>query len=74
MATGNLPEGAACDNPVERNARLGSSLGINGTPTMIFGNGAMAPGLLPAAEIERRLAGGQAAAGAVQRIKAAKGE
>lgn len=74
MAAGKLPEGAACDNPVERNVRLGGSLSINGTPTLIFGDGAMAPGLLPAAEIERRLAAGQTAGGAVQRVKAGRGE
>ena len=53
---------------------LGGSLGVNGTPTLIFGDGAMAPGLLPAAEIERRLAAGQTAGGAVQRVKAGRGE
>ncbi|HND25833.1 MAG TPA: DsbC family protein [Rhodocyclaceae bacterium] len=74
MAAGKLPEGATCDNPVERNVHLGGSLGINGTPTLIFGDGAMAPGLLPAAEIERRLAAGQTAGGAVQRVKAGRGE
>ena len=74
MAAGKLPEGVTCDNPVERNVHLGGSLGINGTPTLIFGDGAMAPGLLPAAEIERRLAAGQTAGGAVQRVKAGRGE
>ncbi len=74
MAAGKLPEGVTCDNPVERNVHLGGSLGINGTPTLIFGDGAMAPGLLPAAEIERRLAAGQTPGGAVQRVKAGRGE
>jgi thiol:disulfide interchange protein DsbC len=74
MAAGKLPEGATCDNPVERNVHLGGSLGINGTPTLIFGDGAMVPGLLPAADIERRLAAGQTAGGAIQRVKAGRGE
>jgi thiol:disulfide interchange protein DsbC len=68
MASGKLPDEAQCESPVERNIRLGSRLGINGTPSLIFGNGQMAAGALPAAEIERRLTGGQ-----VQRIKSAAG-
>ncbi len=68
MASGKLPDAAQCESPVERNIRLGSRLGINGTPSLIFGNGLMAAGALPAAEIERRLSGGQ-----VQRIKSAAG-
>lgn len=64
MASGKLPEGTRCDTPVERNIRLGSSLGINGTPTIITGDGSMVPGFVPAAELERRLAGSRAAAGA----------
>ncbi|WP_126448287.1 DsbC family protein [Sulfuricystis multivorans] len=61
MVSGKLPEGVdKCDNPVERNIRLGISLGINGTPTIIFDGGMIAPGALPAVEIERRLGGGKA--------------
>lgn len=73
MATGKLPEETKCDTPVERNIQLGNSLGINGTPTIILGNGTMVPGLMPANEIEKRLAGGQTAGGAVQRAKTATG-
>ena len=69
MTSGKLPEGRTrCDNPVERNIRLGSSLGINGTPTIITGDGAMVPGFVPASELERRLSGGgRPMGGAVQR-------
>jgi thiol:disulfide interchange protein DsbC len=68
MQKGTLPESRSCDNPVDHNVRLGNSLGINGTPTIIFEDGALAPGMLPAAEIERRLAGGgRPLGGAVQR-------
>ncbi len=56
MSSGKLPQGSdSCDNPVERNVALAQSLGINGTPTIIFANGKLAPGALPAVEIERRL-------------------
>ncbi len=58
MATGSLPSDAQsddCETPVNAISRLGEKLGINGTPTLIFSNGAMVPGALPAAEIEKRL-------------------
>ena len=29
----------SCENPVEKNLELGQSLGVNGTPTLIFANG-----------------------------------
>lgn len=70
MKSGKLPDQVTrCDNPVERNIRLGGSLGINGTPTIIMGDGAMLPGFVPASELERRLA-----AGAPQRAKTATGD
>ncbi|MBU1664346.1 MAG: thioredoxin fold domain-containing protein, partial [Gammaproteobacteria bacterium] len=57
-----------CENPIARNLALADRLGINGTPTLIFENGQKASGALPVAEIERRLAAGQA-----QRAKSATG-
>lgn len=70
MKSGKLPDQETrCDNPVERNIQLGRSLGINGTPTIIMGDGAMVPGFVPASELERRLA-----AGAPQRAKTATGD
>jgi thiol:disulfide interchange protein DsbC len=33
------PVSASCDNPVEKNIRLGQSLGVTGTPTLILANG-----------------------------------
>lgn len=59
MSTGNLSKDAEqskdCKTPIERNAQKGQQLGINGTPTLIFSNGMLAPGALPAAEIEKNL-------------------
>lgn len=70
MKSGKLPDQVTqCDNPVERNIRLGGSLGINGTPTIIMGDGTMVPGFVPASELERRLA-----AGAPQHAKTATGD
>lgn len=75
MQKGTLPESRSCDNPIERNIRLGNSLGINGTPTIIFDDGAITPGMLPAVEIERRLSGGgRSVGGAAQRLNAGKGD
>jgi thiol:disulfide interchange protein DsbC len=57
MASGRLPENGSCETPIDRNLRLGNALGINGTPTIVFADGSLHPGMLPAAEIERRLSG-----------------
>ncbi len=74
MASGMLPSSAAtCETPIERVLALGERMGINGTPTLIFVNGQIAAGALPAADIARRLAGGATTAGVVQRTKAAAG-
>lgn len=44
---------ADCANPIERNLQLGRSLGVEGTPAIIFSNGMKATGAYPAAEIEK---------------------
>ncbi len=55
---GKLPEPARdnCDNPVAKTTELGASLGISGTPGLIFANGRIVPGAIPRAEIEKLLA------------------
>lgn len=65
MANGKLPKAGRCETPIDRNLRLGNTLGINGTPTIIFDNGVIVPGVLPAVEIERRLSGGGSLVGGV---------
>lgn len=55
MLSGTLPAEGNCDTPIDRNVKLGTALGINGTPSIIFANGTMAPGALPTTELERRL-------------------
>lgn len=42
-----------CANPVERNLSLGKSLGLNGTPAIIFSNGFKVMGAHPAQDIEK---------------------
>lgn len=59
MTTGVLNKDAEqskdCKAPIDRNMQKGQQLGINGTPTIIFSNGVLVPGALPAAEIEKNL-------------------
>ncbi len=53
IAKGVAPAGnKSCANPIERNLALGKSLGVNGTPTLIFSNGFKAAGSYPAEQIE----------------------
>lgn len=59
MSEGKQPAVAVCVTPIERNLRLGESLGIRGTPTIILSDGHLIPGALPAAELDKRLAGVQ---------------
>ena len=44
-----------CANPIERNIQLARTLGVNGTPAIIFADGAKMLGASPATEIEARL-------------------
>lgn len=58
MLDGMNPAKAAadCANPIERNLELGRKLKVNGTPAIVFEDGSRVPGMVPAAELERRLA------------------
>jgi thiol:disulfide interchange protein DsbC len=58
MVGGKLPAAAAddCKHPIEENVALGRSLGINGTPTIIFTDGSRAAGALPVPMLEQRIA------------------
>ncbi|WP_024301870.1 DsbC family protein [Pseudogulbenkiania sp. MAI-1] len=60
--TAHMRQGAELSGPdncdtsaLDKNQTLGAKLGINGTPTMIFGNGRMVSGAIPAAEFEKHL-------------------
>jgi thiol:disulfide interchange protein DsbC len=58
MVAGKAPAAAGeeCKNPIDQNVALGRSLGINGTPTIIFTDGSRAAGALPVPMIEQRIA------------------
>lgn len=43
----------SCANPIDRNLSLGKSLGLNGTPAIIFSNGFKVMGAYPAEQIEQ---------------------
>lgn len=58
MHQGKLPTDGktTCENPVARNVKLGESLGINGTPALIFADGQIVSGAIPKEEIKKILA------------------
>ncbi len=56
FASGKLPDNAGdCDNPVSATAELGAKLRVSATPTLVFADGSLVPGALPAAQIEAQL-------------------
>lgn len=58
MLNGVTPPAAAkCDAPIAKALNLGRKYRVNGTPTMIFADGEVEPGYLPAGELEKALDG-----------------
>jgi thiol:disulfide interchange protein DsbC len=57
FATGALPDNKGdCDNPVAATNALGSKLRVTATPTLVFADGSMVPGALPAVQLESEMA------------------
>ncbi|WP_199873116.1 DsbC family protein [Ideonella sp. A 288] len=59
MVDGNAPAKVSgeCDSAaLDRNLKLGQKHKVNGTPAVVFEDGSRAPGALPTAQIEARLA------------------
>lgn len=50
------PPAGNCDAPIAKVLALGRKLKVNGTPAIIFGDGTINPGYMPAAELEKALA------------------
>ncbi|MGH8751324.1 MAG: DsbC family protein [Burkholderiales bacterium] len=46
---------AGCDNPVDKIVEFGQGKGIRGTPTLIFADGRVIPGAIPAPQLEQIL-------------------
>ncbi len=62
-ATGALPNNKGdCDNPVAKLQELGAKYKVNATPTLVFADGSVVPGALPAQRLESELASGEAEA------------
>ncbi len=60
--SGTLPDNPGeCENPVAKTQEIGASLKINGTPTLIFADGSMVPGAIPAEQLESEFAKADAA-------------
>lgn len=59
--SGTLPDNPGeCENPVVKTQALGASLKINATPTLIFADGSMVPGAIPAEGLEAAFAKAEA--------------
>lgn len=50
-----MPPAGDCDTPTEKVLALGRKLKVNGTPALVFADGTVNPGYLPAAELEKAL-------------------
>jgi thiol:disulfide interchange protein DsbC len=55
MLNGVQPAAAKCEVPTAKVMELGRKLKVNGTPALIFANGVINPGYMPAAELNRAL-------------------
>lgn len=52
---GSAVADASCDNPIEETYKLGKQVGVKGTPTIIFDDGSVTPGYIPAARLIEQL-------------------
>lgn len=50
-----LPADANCETPIEKNMALGRQLKVNGTPALVFADGTINPGYMPAAQLDKAL-------------------
>ena len=53
--SGQQVEAKSCDSPVAQQMMLGQSVGVTGTPALVFEDGTLMPGYLPAAQLARAL-------------------
>lgn len=61
--SGELPKNNGdCDNPVEATAALGQKMRVTATPTLIFADGSVIPGAIPAQRLETEIRNGEAQA------------
>ena len=55
MLASTKPALKTCTNPIDENIALGSSMGVQGTPSIIFEDGTLIPGAMSAEAIEEQL-------------------
>lgn len=55
MLKGIAPTAKSCETPIATLIQLGQKHGVNGTPTLIFSDGSVTPGMIPAEMIEKKL-------------------
>jgi thiol:disulfide interchange protein DsbC len=68
--SGALPDNKGdCDNPVAKTAELGAKFRVNATPTLVFADGSIIPGAMPAQRLETELKNADAEA---KKLAAAK--
>ncbi len=61
--SGKLPDNQGdCDNPVAATSALGSKLKVSATPTLVFADGSIVPGALPASQLEAEMTQAEAEA------------
>lgn len=53
--SGQQVEPQSCDSPVAQQLVLGQAVGVTGTPALVFEDGTLMPGYLPAAQLARAL-------------------
>ena len=49
------PPAGNCETPIAKNMELGRKLKVNGTPALVFADGTINPGYMPAAQLEQAL-------------------
>jgi thiol:disulfide interchange protein DsbC len=68
--SGALPKNNGdCDNPVEATKTLGQKMRVSATPTLVFANGTIVPGAMPAKRIEDEMAQSEGDAARAARAK-----
>ncbi len=55
MFNGVRPSGTSCEAPIDTLLQTGKKLGFNSTPTIVFANGTIVPGMISAEMIEKKL-------------------
>ena len=55
MLKGIAPTAKSCETPIATLIQLGQKHGVSGTPTLIFSDGSVTPGMIPAEMIEKKL-------------------